>query len=553
MVPSAEVANRYREQGWWRDATFSDDLRTAALERPDAPALLTWRHLEDTLVTLSFGEFDARADAVAAALRELGVRRGEVVAYQLPAWWEAAVLAVACLRAGVVVAPMPLLFGPQEVERMLAATGAVACVVPDSWDGVEYGRRLAEQAGRLPALRHRIVIGDAAATAAESLQGAFSGERPATAPGEPLGADEVCALLLTSGTTGEPHLVAHSANTLHGGSLLSAPSEAERLHATSSGMTFIGGFSRALRATARRVPTLYSDSREAGCWLQLIERTGVTQLWTTPGSLRALTEEQQRRARDLSSLQAVRCSSGPLSPTLVAQARGTICPVVLSVWATTECGHVISTSADDPRHRAGHRLGRLRGAGEVRLEPDGRTRDTDAFQLYVRGPGVCLATIGRASRQVIWSPADDEGWLDTGDVVAPDEQGALWFIGRRAGRVGRAWQIPVADVEEALCSHPGVDDAVLLPWPDAEGGEVPCAVVVGSTPPDLGELRDHVAGLGFHESYLPVRVEHVSEFPRTELGKVSRRLLIDQLKDRARAAEELPPPSHGLENGSLPH
>ncbi|MEU8691499.1 AMP-binding protein [Streptomyces sp. NPDC048665] len=532
VVPSAEVANRYREQGWWRDATFSDDLRAAALERPDDPALLTWRHLEDTLVTLSFGEFDVRADAVAAALRELGVRRGEVVAYQLPAWWEAAVLAVACLRAGVVVAPMPLLYGPQEVERMLAATGAVACVVPDSWDGVEYGRRLAEQAGRLPALRHRIVIGDAAATAAESLQGAFSGERPATAPREPLGADEVCALLLTSGTTGEPHLVAHSANTLNASPRLRPRTSPERLHAVVVGMTFIGGFRRVLQSTSRRAPTLYGDTWDAATWLRLIEETGVSHLWVSPLTLRRLTEEQQRQARDLSGLQLITCSGGPLSPELLAAVRLTLCPAVVNVWAMTECGNAIATAPNDPPHWAAERLGRMRRGGEVRLEPAGRTRDGEGFRLHVRGPGVCLATIGRDSGTVAWSPVDDEGWLDTGDLVASDEAGVLRFVGRAADRIGHPRVIPVADAERALLTHPGVDDVVLVPWPAADGGEDPCAVVISSEPLELGEVRDHLARSGFHETCLPVRIERVDEFPRTETGKVRRHLLLDHLKDR---------------------
>lgn len=92
FAPSPEVARRYRDQGWWRDTTFSDDLRKSAAERPDDTALLTWRHRDGRLVPLSFREFDERADAVAGALLELGVRRGEVVAHQLPTWWEAAVL-----------------------------------------------------------------------------------------------------------------------------------------------------------------------------------------------------------------------------------------------------------------------------------------------------------------------------------------------------------------------------------------------------------------------------------------------------------------------------
>ncbi|GAA3726692.1 non-ribosomal peptide synthetase component E (peptide arylation enzyme) [Spinactinospora alkalitolerans] len=77
-VPSPETMRRYREQGWWRDTTYSDDLREAAAEDPDGTALLTWRQSQNRLIRLTFAEFDARADAVAAALGDLGVRRGDV-------------------------------------------------------------------------------------------------------------------------------------------------------------------------------------------------------------------------------------------------------------------------------------------------------------------------------------------------------------------------------------------------------------------------------------------------------------------------------------------
>ncbi|MGC0314248.1 AMP-binding protein [Kitasatospora acidiphila] len=538
VVPPAGLARGYREQGWWRDTTFSDDLRDSAAESPDATALLTWRHRESRLVPLSFREFDARADAVAGALRDLGVRRGDVVAYQLPAWWETAVLMVACLRAGAVIAPMGMLFGPYETERVLAATGAVACVVPDEWDGVEHAQRLLEQASRLPDLRHRIVIGDAAATSAVSLDHAFHGRHPAGGrPHDlaPLAADDVCALLMTSGTTSETQLVAHSANTLYGVPLRRAAPAPGQLQAITSGMSFIAGFLKALRTTSRMTPMLFSDSRDPGSWLDLIERTGVTELWTSPLILRTLSEEQRRQARDVSSLRSIHSFGAPLPQVLLSEVREGLCPVVLNVWGMTECANAIFTVPDDPPEQASRSLGRMGLGGEVRLEPAGRTHHGDVFRLHVRGPAVCLATVGRDSGQVRWSSFQDDGWLDTGDLVEPDGAGGLRFVGRVAERIGDIWRIPVADIEDVLLRHPDIDDVVLVPWPHADGRETACAVVISRTRLELRDVRDHVAGLGFHASCLPTRIEHVTHFPRTELGKVRRKVLLDQLRERANA------------------
>jgi cyclohexanecarboxylate-CoA ligase len=536
FAPSPEVARRYRDQGWWRDTTFSDDLRKSAAERPDDTALLTWRHCEGRLVPLSFREFDERADAVAGALLELGVRRGEVVAHLLPTWWQAAVLMIACLRVGAVVAPVQTVFGRLMTERTLAAVGAVACVVPDEWDGIPYARQLLEQESRLPSLRHRIVIGDAAATNAVSLDDAFQGRAVSGRPQdlEPLAADDPFAIIMTSGTTGEAQLVVHSANTLYG---IPRPAlqDSGQIRAITTGLAFVAAFRRVVHTTAPSVGvTFLSDSQDPGGWLDLIEQNGVYDLWTTPRMLRELTEEQQRRARDVSSLQVISSFGGPLPQVTLSAVLKELCPVVRNVWGMTECGSVLSTGPDDPPEHAARSLGQVISGREIRLRPAGRTAHGDVFRLHVRGPATCLATVGRDSGQVRWSPNEDDGWLDSGDLVTCDEAGELRFIGRAAERIGDTWQMPVADIEAALLTHPAIDDAALVPWRHADGRETACAAVISSSRPGLGEVRDHLERLGFHESCLPTRIEHVADFPRTELGKVRRKVLLDRLTGHVR-------------------
>ncbi|MEV7027913.1 AMP-binding protein, partial [Kitasatospora sp. NPDC093558] len=166
MGPPPAVAARYREQGWWRDGTFLDDLREAAERTPDQRVIISWRADEGRAISLTFAELADRVERFAGGLDALGVRRGEVVAFQLPDWSETAALTLACWHVGAVTMPISLRFGWREVGRMLASTRAVLLVTADRNPGREHTEALARLAGGLPALRHRVVVGDTAATGA---------------------------------------------------------------------------------------------------------------------------------------------------------------------------------------------------------------------------------------------------------------------------------------------------------------------------------------------------------------------------------------------------
>jgi cyclohexanecarboxylate-CoA ligase len=123
--------------------------------------------------------------------------------------------------------------------------------------------------------------------------------------------------------------------------------------------------------------------------------------------------------------------------------------------------------------------------------------------------------------------AHDDGWYDTGDLAAWDGHGGIRLMGRIADRVGGAFMIPIADVEDLLTQHPAVGDAAVVGYPDEHGGELACAVITvrGETTPTLAELREYLTGHGMTEWYLPTRLEQLDELPRNPTGKVQKSLL----------------------------
>ncbi|MEU8542145.1 AMP-binding protein [Streptomyces sp. NPDC048717] len=530
MRPLPATAARYREREWWRDRTFLDDLRDAAEQVPDRPALINWRTAEGRAVTLTFAELADRVERYAAGLDGLGVRPGEVVAFQLPDWWEAAALTLACWRVGAVTMPLSSRFGRREVGRMLAATGAVLLVTTDRHPGPEHIEALARLADDLPALRHRAVIGDATATGALDF-GSCLDTASRTAPrGTGLAPDEAATVLFTSGTSGSATAVVHSLNTLYAGVRRPLPippllpgQPFPLLTPLSHGAGLRNGL---LRPLVDRTTALYSDEWDAGRWLDLLGSYRAGALIAPPAMLESLATEQARRPRDLPAWEAVAAMAASPSRELVDLLRRTLSDRVVNALGSTESGGILSTALTDPPERAARSVGRPMPGIELRMAP--ATGADQASPVDLRGPSTCLGTFDRDTGRLLWRAADHDGWFPTGDLMRPDGEGGLRYAGRASDRISGTTQlmIPVVDVETELREHPAIDDVVLVGYP-AEHGDLPCAVVVPAAgcSPGLAELRGWLAGRGMTDWYWPTRVETVARFPRNELGKVRKNVL----------------------------
>ncbi|MET8539840.1 AMP-binding protein [Kitasatospora sp. NPDC004799] len=532
--PLPVTAAQYREQGWWRDGTFLDDLRDAAARVPDQRVIIDWRAEEGRAVTLTFAELADRVERFAAGLHELGVRQGEVVAFQLPDRWETAALTLACWRVGAVTMPISLRFGRREVGRMLASAAAVLLVTTDRRPSPEHVGALARLADGLPALRHHAVLGDASATGALDFDACL---RAATRPapqGTGLEPDEAATVLFTSGTTGSATAVVHSLNTLYAGVRRPLP-----LPPLAPGQPFpvltplshgAGLRNGLLRPLVHRTSALYCDEWDAGRWLDLFSAYRTGALIAPPAMLEALAAEQRSRPRDLPAWEVVATMAASPSRELVDLLCRTLSGHVVNALGSTESGGILATSPTDPPERAARSVGRPQPGVELRTVPAGAPDQASAVQ--VRSPSTCLGTFDRDTGRLLWRAADTDGWFPTGDLMRPDGEGGLRYAGRAADRISGTTQlmIPVLDVETELREHPAVADVALVGYP-AEHGDLPCAVVVpaGGRAPDLADLRAWLAGRGMTDWYWPTRVEVVPRFPRNELGKVRKNVLRDWL------------------------
>ncbi|HEY0639355.1 MAG TPA: AMP-binding protein [Pseudonocardiaceae bacterium] len=536
-----EQARLNRENGWWRDETFLDDLAAWVRVRPDAPAFVTGRSREGTVRTVTYKEYDQQVRRVAAGLYDLGVRTGDVVAFQLPDWWETAAMFLACMRVGAIAQPMVPELRGREIERVLGRTSARICVIIDEWAGFDHSAALQEMAYRLPHLRHRVVYGDSARTGAldfhRDLVNDHRDDDLSMLP--PLDPDRACLVLFTSGSTGEAKGVLHSSNTIYAGSrgmtdaTTSLAPGVDRAAATLKISHIAGPLWMLFGTLLSGGAAVFQDMFDADELLDLMEAAGVTRLLSTPPKLAALLDAQRRRGRPIESLHTVCAGGTTIPPDLVPQVRDVFDVPLRSVWGMTEIVVGTVVGQDDPEDWSAHSDGRALPGLELRVvTPDG---GPGAGSLQVRGASLCLGTVTKDIGDVTPPTDTEDGWFDTGDLAREDGRGGIRIVGRTADRIydpSANFMIPVRDLEDELMRHPLVHDvAIVACRMTAEDGapEDVLAVVVpaGDRRPTLPELCAHLDECGMTSWYHPTRLEFQDSLPRDPLGKIRKYQLRD--------------------------
>ncbi|MEC9182408.1 MAG: AMP-binding protein, partial [Actinomycetota bacterium] len=205
--------------GHWRDITINDSLDEVVATNGDALALTATQFDSGEVRSFTYNELNTMVNRVAVGLYRLGIRPSDVVAVQLPNWWEFTVSHLACARIGAVTNPLMHIFRERELEFMLNHGEAVAAIIPSTFRGHDFAAMYDDIRSKVPSLEHVIAIGDGGPFGFEALLSGPSWEdeteaESILAENRP-SADDVTQLIYTSGTTGEPKGVMHSANTMY--------------------------------------------------------------------------------------------------------------------------------------------------------------------------------------------------------------------------------------------------------------------------------------------------------------------------------------------------
>jgi len=517
----------YRRRGWWEDRTRYSLFRDAA-GRSDRPAIV------DGSTTMTYGELLDAVDRVAAGLASVaGVGRGDVVAYQLPNWWETEVLLLACSRLGAVVNPLHLVYRVDDLRYVLGRTAPKAVFFPGAFGGTDYvdlvtGVIADLGTGILPVVVRPI----------ESVTRAMAWDDLPADGDTPVhdDASAVALVLYTSGTTARPKGALHSDNTLVRlvRDMCSCydlgPSDPIFIPST---MTHVSGLSFVWSAHLTGGVAVLLDRWDPARAMDVVLRTGATFVGGATPFIRGLIDEAKARRLhpDEVPLERGNCGSADVPATLIAEADEVLGAPFARGYGLTEGIIVSACRPDDTLEHRGGTDGEVLPVNEVRIV-DAELSDLpegERGEIVVRGPSNFLGYLDAADNEGTFL---DGSWIRTGDVgILAD--GHLTIAGRIKDIVSRGGEnISVKEIEDHLVHHDAVAEVAIVGMPDPVMGERCCAFIVvatGQPAPTLDELRDFLTSRGLPRQKLPERLEVRAALPLTSTGKVQKNLLRDDI------------------------
>jgi cyclohexanecarboxylate-CoA ligase len=507
-----ELQEQWRAAGVWTDETLLDRL-----VRADGAHLA----IVDGDTRLTVDDLRARAASFAGVLAESGVGPGDVVAWQLPNWWEAVVVCWAVWLRGAIASPITPTLRAREVGFILRQSGARVAIVPHSFRGTDYRALLRESdfAGTVVEVR-----GAAPLPSSSSLHPAVS-----------VGVDDPAVILWTSGTTSDPKGVVHTHQSLRveADTIAAAhdmrPGEPLLLPMP---VTHVAGLTYGVLLTVTSAITaVLMDVWEPRRALDLVARERIAVMISTPVFMRTMVDHPSFGGTDVASVRLFSLGGAGVAPAMVREGAAAFGCWCKRTYGSTEYPTLTTGRLGDAPEQDATTDGRLIARGELRIADPETLVDVApgvAGELLVRGPEMFVGYLDAELDAESFAPG---GWFRTGDLARYDGT-HLTIVDRLKDVIIRGGEnISAQEVEALLVTHPAVTEAACVAAPDAVMGEEVCAYVIpaGADAPTLEELRTHLVEQGLARFKLPSRLEVRAHLPRTASGKVQKARLRAEL------------------------
>ena len=531
---SEDRKNAMTAAGLWPNRLLTDYFDAVARRHPERIAIVSASGETGGATRLSYAELARNVDSIALGLAGLGVRRGDVISFQLPSWWQFCATYLACVRIGAVANPLIPIFRQRELRFMLNFAESRVVIAPKRFRDFDYGDMLVALKPDIPTLRHVLLTGGEGETSFENVLL----QRAPNADIDPqqlfrerrMDPHELTELMYTSGTSGQPKGVMHISNALLGAALSFidcvklTPDDVVFMPSPLGHQTgFVYGMMISIILGTKLVLLDAWNPSLAG---RLIRSEGATYTFASTPFLADLVDAPDLDREILGSLRLFVCAGAPIPSVLVQRATERYGFSVLSGWGMTEVGCATIARPGDPAEKIVGTDGKAIAGMEVRIvDAEHKVRPAGEIGfLQARGPAMFVGYLKKPELNSI----DADGWLDTGDLARMDADGYIRITGRSKDVIIRGGEnIPVVEIEGVLCRHDKIRDIALVAMPDPRLGERACAFVVphpGQTI-SFAEMADFLEKSGVANPYWPERLEVVETMPRTPSGKIQKFIL----------------------------
>ena len=546
-----EFVNLYYEKRWWLGIPLGEMLDRSCDLYPNKEALVAEG------VRLTYRQLKEWTDRAAIAFVELGIKTLDRVLLQIPNWAEFVYAYYGLHKIGAIPVMCIPRFSQREMEHFCEITEANAWIVPLQFEKIDYIPMIESIRSHQSLLKHILIIDTTERSKEQWPRGTLSFNDLlkkvdlSRYPRDYLQSfrpdpDEICHLMPTGGTTGLPKLVPRTHNdwlcnieyrakawqrSPHDITLIATPITHNMAIEVSMNPSFLTGGKVVMIPSTR--------PREI---LEAIEKEKVTTTILAVAQVQQIVDFPELDQYNVSSLQVIATGGSYMPPEVIRKVYNKLKCKFYNVYGSSE-GPCTQTRYDDPEEVILHTVGwPVCPYDEFKLiDSDGNElpREKEG-EMVARGP--CIFRGYYKSEAENRETFTSDGFYRTGDIAKFDDEGRLVITGRKKDIIIRGGEnISAKEVEELISGHPKVVQVAAVAMPDPILGERVCAFIKPRENENvtLEEIILYLKGKKTSVLYLPERIEVIEEMPLTNVGKVDKKRLREEIREKLRKEEKI--------------
>ena len=518
-------------------------LKSTVAKYPDKVALV----FEETQYT--FTELKAQVDKLAGILSAKGMKKGDKAIIYLPHMPEWIIIWLASTRIGVIAIPVTHFYGAEELSYIVKDSGAniIFCSDKNFPQVVE--------ASAESNLKSIVIVGKSDVSAIQkpahlqnveliNMTDLMKGDAPA-APEVNITANDLAEFLYTGGTTGFPKGVPIN-HSLYLDTIDANRKATDPIIPIGQGIAIQGApLNHILGQDIGMGSLLWGDTlvllpkMDIELFLSTVDKHKATTLFGTPTFFKMVLNHEKINDYALKSVKYTVCAGEALPSDTAKRWAAKVGNPLYVIYGTTEtCGLVASAVPGQPFPEG--TIGRITPAKKAKiLNPDTleAVAQGDSGELFISSDNMVTSYWNKPEEtERYFIDIDGKKWYKTGDIVRADENGWLFFVDRSVDMIKhKGYRVAATRVEAALLRHPLVAECCVVGIPDENVGEKIKAFIVKrageqGTVEDLIKLCNE--SLANYE--VPGEIEFRTELPKSAVGKLLRRKLRDEERDKAK-------------------